>query len=180
MRKGYSMRYKVLKKQNNSATCFICGLSNVAGVQMKYYECENENGEHVLLGIIHPKQEHQSYPNRMHGGVAAAIIDESIGRALWLRSSEWGVTMELQTKYRKPTPLDRTLYVEGKLTKVSSRAFEAEGKLFYVDDDGKEIICVTGWGRYFILSIEQIAAEQLAPENWFYQEENLPEFLELK
>jgi acyl-coenzyme A thioesterase PaaI-like protein len=174
------MRYKVLRKQNNSAMCFICGLSNVAGVQMKYYECENENGESVLLGVIQPKQEHQSYPNRMHGGVAAAIIDESIGRAFWIQRKEWGVTMELNVKYRKPTPLDRTLYVEGKVTGVTSRAFEAEGKLFCIGDDGKQMVCVTGTGRYFILPVEQISEEQMSPENWFLDEEELPEFIELK
>jgi len=173
------MRYKVLRKQNNSAMCFICGLSNKAGVQMKYYECENQSGDRVLLGVIRPKQEHQSYPNRMHGGVAAAIIDESIGRAYWLEHKEWGVTMELALKYRKPTPLDRTLYIEGKLTKVGSRAFDAEGKLFYFDKDGKEVVCVAGNGRYMILPIEQIEPEQLAPENWFLDEEELPEFLDV-
>ena len=174
------MKYKILKKQNNSAMCFICGLSNVAGVQVKYYECENTAGERVLLGLINPKEEHQSYPNRMHGGVAAAILDESIGRALWLEREEWGVTMELNTKYRKPTPLDRALYIEGKLTKVSSRGFDAEGKLFYIDDDGNQVVCVTGNGRYMVLPVEQIAQEQLSAENWFLVEEELPEFIQLK
>lgn len=174
------MKYKILKKQNNSSMCFICGLANVAGVQMKYYECENESGERVLLGVIEPKEVHQSYPNRMHGGVAAAIIDESIGRAFWLEREEWGVTMDLNIKYRKPTPLDRTLYIEGKVTKVVSRGFDAEGKLFYIDDNGKEVVSVTGSGRYFILPIEQISGEQIAPENWFYKEEDLPEYIQCK
>jgi len=174
------MKYKIIKKQNNTARCFICGLSNVAGVQMKYYNCENESGEKVLLGIINPKDEHQSYPNRMHGGVAAAILDESIGRAFWLEREEWGVTMDLHTRYRKPTPLDRPLYVEGKLTKVSSRGFDAEGKLFYIDDDGNEVVSVTGTGRYLILPIEQISGEQIDSENWFYEEEELPKYLEIK
>jgi len=173
------MRYKVLKKQNNSAMCFVCGLSNVLGVQAKYYECENPAGEKVLLGVIKPKPEHQSYPNRMHGGVAAAIIDESIGRALWLERQEWGVTMELTTKYRKPVPLDRTLYVEGKLTKITSRAFDAEGKIFYINDDSKQVICVTGSGRYFIQPIEQIAGAALDDENWFLDQENLPEHIDI-
>jgi len=172
------MRYKVLKKQNNSGMCFICGLSNSAGVHMKYYECEKPDGERVLLGVIKPREEHQSYPNRMHGGVAAAILDESIGRAFWLESKEWGVTMELTTKYRKPTPLDRTLYIEGKLLKVMSRAFDAEGKLFYIDEGGNEVVCATGTGRYFILPVEQIAPEQLEPQNWFLDEEVLPEYID--
>lgn len=159
--------------------CFICGLSNAAGVRMKYYECENEDGERVLLGVIKPREEHQSYPNRMHGGVAAAIIDESIGRALWLEREEWGVTMELTTKYRKPTPLDRPLYIEGKLVKIMSRVYEAQGKIFYIGDDGEPVVCVTGTGRYYIMPIEQIAGAPLDAENWFYDEETLPEFIEL-
>jgi acyl-coenzyme A thioesterase PaaI-like protein len=173
------MRYKVIKKQNNSAMCFICGLSNSAGVHMKYYECEKPDGERVLLGVIKPREEHQSYPNRMHGGVASAILDESIGRAFWLERDDWGVTMELSVKFRKPTPLDRTLYIEGKLLKVTSRAFEAEGKLFYIDEDGKEVVCATGVGTYLILPIEKIAQEQLEPANWFYDDEKLPEYIDV-
>jgi len=173
------MRYKVRKKQNNSGMCFICGVSNTAGVQMKYYECDNEKGEQVLLGIIKPKQEHQSYPNRMHGGVAAAIIDESVGRALWLQRQEWGVTMELNVKYRKPTPLDKTLYVEGKLTKVLSMAYDAEGKIFYIGDDGKEVVSVTGRGRYYIMPIEKIAGAQLGGDDWFYVEEDVPAYIDI-
>jgi uncharacterized protein (TIGR00369 family) len=155
-------------------------MKNAFGVQMKYYECENENGEQVLLGIINPKQEHQSYPNRMHGGVSAAIIDESIGRALWLSRQEWGVTLELKVQYRKPTPLDRTLYVEGKVTKVLSRTYDAEGKIFYADDNGNQVVCVTGSGRYYIMPIEQIAGAPLNDEEWFYVEEDLPEYVEIK
>jgi len=171
------MKYKVLGKQNNSSMCFVCGMSNTAGLRAKFYNCLSPAGEPVLLGIIKPLDEHQSYPNRMHGGVSAAILDEAVGRALWVTSPGiWGVTMELTTRYRRPVPLDVPLYIECKITKVTHRGFDGEGRIF----TATEPACVTASARYMILPVEQISEEMINHENWFYVDEDLPEFIEIK
>ncbi len=51
------------------------------------------------------RPEHQSYPGRVHGGLIAAMLDELGFRALWVHDEETlGVTLKLETKYRKPVP----------------------------------------------------------------------------
>ena len=71
------MKYKVLKKQNVGKMCFVCGTENDLGLKTDFYELEN--GE--LVGICKFKEGHQSFPGRGHGGVSAALLDETIGRA---------------------------------------------------------------------------------------------------
>ena len=151
--------------------CFVCGVNNNFGVKAKFYNCENESGEKVLLTVIEPKDEYQSYPGRMHGGIASSLLDEGVGRAIHVTNPEiWGVTVDLNVKYRKPVPLDQTLYIESKITNLTNRAFDGEGKLFAKDG----VPLVTATARYLIIPPDKIAPEQMDERNWFYVDEEVP------
>ncbi len=71
-----------MEKQPNSACCFICGVENVAGVHVRFYNTVNEQGEPEVLARFTGQPVHQGYPGRMHGGVASGILDEVMGRAI--------------------------------------------------------------------------------------------------
>ncbi len=140
---------KVLKKQTNSHMCFICGIYNDSGLKTNFYEME----DNTLVALVKGKDIHQSYPNRMHGGVISALIDESVGRAIWIEEPEtWGVTMDLQMKYRKPVPLDEDLMVVSKITKNTRRVFEGTGYLI----NQKQQVLAEGNARYIKLSLNDI------------------------
>lgn len=140
---------KVLKKQTNSYMCFICGINNDSGLKAAFYEMEDG----TLITILKGKEIHQSYPNRMHGGIISALIDESVGRAIWILEPEtWGVTMDLQMKYRKPVPLDEDLMVVSKITKNTRRVFEGVGYLINKDNQ----VLAEGIARYIKLSLNDI------------------------
>ena len=72
------MERKVVAAQNISRMCLVCGAENPAGLQGRFYELDG--GE--LLGVFRPRQGHQSYPGRLHGGISSAVLDETIGRAI--------------------------------------------------------------------------------------------------
>ena len=143
------MKYKVLKKQENSSKCIVCGLNNKLGLKASFYELES--GE--LVALFTPLEEHQSYPGRLHGGITASILDETIGRAIMIKHENlWGVTIELNLKYRKPIPLDEELRVIGRITKDGSRIFEGTGEIILSTGE----VAVTATGKYFKMPIDKI------------------------
>jgi acyl-coenzyme A thioesterase PaaI-like protein len=141
--------------------CAVCGLDNPLSLKARFYELDN--GE--LLGVFMPRQEHQGYPGRMHGGIASAAIDETIGRAInILEPGTWGVTLTLSVRFRKPVPLDREMRAIARITSDSSRIFEGTGEI--VLDDGT--IAVEASGSYMKLPIHRIAegdvSDQIVPD----------------
>ncbi|MCL2587382.1 MAG: PaaI family thioesterase [Firmicutes bacterium] len=170
------MRLKVIKKQNNTRDCIVCGTENPIGLYARFYECLDQEGEPVLLTIFQTQHYHQSYPGRTHGGITSTLLDEAVGRAVAIPLPHaWGVTIELSIRFKLPVPLGEELYALTRVTKLTSRVFEGEGEVR--DKDGK--ILATATGRYLQLKPEQITPEGVTPENWFYVPEDLPEFIEI-
>ena len=154
------MHHHVEGKQENSKMCFVCGLKNVAGLKASFYKLDNNE----LVGVFTPGDEHQSYPNRMHGGVAAAILDETIGRTIIaLHDDEvWGVTVDLSLKYRKPVPLNVELRVRGRIVKDGGRIFEGTGEILLPDGS----VAVEASGRYMKFPIDKIADFDYEEQEW--------------
>lgn len=136
------MKYKVTKKQNNSNDCIVCGLNTSASLKAEFYELEND----TIVAIFTPKNQHQSYPDRMHGGMICAILDEVMGRGIQIGDpNAWGVTGSIEIKYKKAVPLNKEIKCVGKITSNRARIFEGEG--FIEDGDGN--ILATGKALYF-------------------------------
>ncbi len=167
------MKQKVKNKQNNSKMCFVCGMSNQLGLKASFYEIENDE----LVAIFTPKDIHQSYPGRLHGGIASTILDEAIGRAILMKDENmWGVTLELNVKFRKPVPYDEELKVVCKITKETSRTFEGEGRIVLPNGD----IAVIAEGKYFKMHVDKITDADFTEDQWFKVEnENDPKEIEV-
>lgn len=121
---------KVIKKQTNSKMCIICGMENPAGLHASFYEMEDNS----VVSLFQFKDIHQSYPERTHGGLICAMIDEIVGRALWVyEPTQWGVTTNLSMKYRKPVPYDTPLIAQGMIIDNKSRTFKGIGKIMDMD-----------------------------------------------
>ncbi|MDE6585001.1 MAG: PaaI family thioesterase [Anaeroplasmataceae bacterium] len=139
---------KVIKKQNNSKMCMICGMDNPFGVQAQFYELEDQS----VCGLFQFKEEHQSYPERVHGGMISAMLDELACRAYWvLEPTKLCVTLDLSTKYRKPVPYNTPLMGIGRIEKVTNRYFIAECKII-LDHE----ILAEGTIKYLIMPNEKI------------------------
>ncbi len=154
------MIHHVVGKQHNSKLCFVCGLKNKFGIQAHFYVTENQE----LIALFTPSEEHQSYPERLHGGIASAILDETIGRAILNRYEEemWGVTIELSVKFKKPVPLNEELKVIGRITTENSRMFEGTGEIVLKNGD----VAVTAWGKYMKVPINKITNFDLEENEW--------------
>lgn len=162
---------RVLGAQNVSRMCAVCGVENGSGLHARFLELEG--GE--LLGVFRPAPEQQGYPGRLHGGLASAILDETIGRAVSMSDpSAWGVTVELTVRFRKPVPLDGDVRALARITNDGGRLFEGSGEILL--EDGT--VAVEARGRYLRMPIESIAEGDFGSE-WFADERELPESVEI-
>lgn len=167
------MRYRVRAKQENSKMCLVCGLKNPFGLHSSFYELENNE----LLAIFKPMKEHQSYPGRLHGGIATAVLDETIGRAILIKNQDiWGVTIEFATRYRKPVPLTEEIRVIGRITNEAPRYFEGTGEILLGDGS----VAIEGHGKFIKLPLEKIADFDFEEQEWKVTPfPNDPEYVEL-
>lgn len=154
------MLHKIVGKQHNSKMCFVCGLKNMFGIKAHFYVTEKEE----LIAIITPSEEHQSYPGRLHGGIASAILDETIGRAILNKyeTEVWGVTIDLNVKFKKPIPLNEELKVVGRITNENSRMFEGTGEIILKDGE----VAVTAQGKYLKVPLEKITDFDREANEW--------------
>lgn len=168
------MKYKVNKKQQNSKSCLVCGLQNNFGLHASFYELDN--GE--VLAVFTPQVQHQSYPGRLHGGISSTILDETIGRALMISQPEqFGVTVEISVRFKKPVPLEEELRVIGRITSDSKRFYEGTGEIILADGS----VAVEAQGRYLKMPLAKIAEyDEEDEKNWQVVEKpDDPEFFEI-
>lgn len=151
---------KVIKKQENSKMCFVCGLKNDFGLHAEFFEVDQ--GE--VRAVFTPGVLHQGYPGRLHGGLAAAVLDEAIGRAANAGNggTAWYVTVELSLKYRKPVPLEDRVIAVGRITKNGGRFFEGSGEIRLADGS----VAIEATARYMNLPLEKIADFDAAEQEW--------------
>ncbi|MDR1094541.1 MAG: PaaI family thioesterase, partial [Clostridiales bacterium] len=158
------MNYKINKVQNVSRMCAVCGIENAGGLKTRFFEIDCE-GRPTLAGVPAALDVHQSYPNRMHGGLIGALLDETIGRAVQIRDEAlWGVTVELNLRYRKPVPLDAPIVVLGFITAETSRTFEGEGKII-LPATGDVLAFATA--KYVKLPPDRICGDDFLHTAWF-------------
>jgi len=154
------MNHKVTGKQHNSKICFVCGLKNSAGLKASFFETDSG----ALVALFTPRAEHQSYPGRLHGGIASAILDETIGRAINVGSDGeiWGVTLELTMTYKKPIPLDLELRAIGRIVEEKSRFYTGTGEILLPDGE----VAVSAVGKYLKAPLEKIADFDPVVNEW--------------
>lgn len=143
---------KVIRVQNNSKNCMICGMENPFGLKAPFYVLDDGS----VASVFSFKSIHQSYPDRTHGGMVSALLDELMGRALWVVEPEmFGVTTTLNITYRKPTPLDTPVKARAYLTFNSTRGMTAKGQIFDMNDN----LLVEGNAKYFKIPFKKMFGE---------------------
>ena len=137
-------------------------INNDFGLHAKFYETDANE----LVALINPSEQHQGYPGRMHGGIAATILDETIARSICNGKDEqiWGVTLELKTRFRKPVPLGQELKIVGRVTSEGNRSFEGTAEIILPNGE----IAVSAEGKYMKVNIERITNDLRANDDWFF------------
>lgn len=122
-----------MSRQPNSKMCFVCGLENPVGLQLKIYQTEPG----VIESIYSAPEHFQGYPGLLHGGIVATLLDEMSGRAHMGEdpsAPRFMFTARLEIKYRQNVPIGQPLKIIGRAGK--SRGKLAEGWAGIYDEHG--------------------------------------------
>ena len=142
---------KVIKKQQNAIDCFVCGKENDSGLKAEFFELEDG----TVVGLATAQSFHQSYPHTVHGGVSTALLDETLGRSIKTTEPEtWGVTLEMNVKFKLPIPYDEQIICVGRVTENGGKVFYAEGEVLL---SSGEVAAVAN-GVFYKMSAERLIA----------------------
>jgi len=103
-----------MNQQYNSASCFACGLENLSGLRLRFYD----NGKDQIFSHFTVDPQHAGHPGMAHGGIVAAILDEVGGRTVMISNPAcFFVTARMEVRFRQPVPVGTPLDAVGRLLK---------------------------------------------------------------
>lgn len=121
----------MLSRQPSSRDCFVCGVANPVGLHIHF----SSPGPGQVSAEYIVREEYQSYPGIVHGGIIAAMLDEAAGRAhMGDGATRFMYTAKLDVRYRKNVPVGRPLRLEGTAGDVHGRMASARSAIY--DQDG--------------------------------------------
>ncbi len=130
--------------------CFVCGHSNVHGLQVQFYV--EDNSVRVDLNFA---RHFNSFPNITHGGILSSILDEAMGWSAFIFSDieTFLFTRELTVTYKRNAPIGEPLLLIAEFVGAERGGmFSTKGKI--VDMDGK--IITASKGLFFPTSKEKM------------------------
>lgn len=98
--------------------CFACGVCNHSGLNLHF----NVDASGVASALWQPSSAFRSYPDRVHGGVIATLLDSAIVHALFARGVA-GVTAELTIRYLQSVNITDPVQVSGWVDSVRHGVF---------------------------------------------------------
>jgi len=101
--------------------CFACGRLNPSGLRLDF-EVSTDRATARYTGL----QRHQGYDGTLHGGVVTALLDETMGWAIF-HQGVWGVTAKLNVTFKRPVPVGEELVVTGEVLRDRGRGIETKG-----------------------------------------------------
>ena len=130
----------------HSTGCFLCGDENDCGVRLKFFVEDD-----AVCARIRLPRHFNGYRNMAHGGVLAALLDESMGWAATVfgGSQRMYLTGELTVKYIAPVPIGEEIEIRSRMVEDAGRIAYGEGEL---SSGGK--VCVRAKGKFFPMSRE--------------------------
>lgn len=103
--------------------CFGCGLDNPIGLHLDGFETEEDE----LVAAFTPRGGYQGFAGILHGGILAALLDETLAWTAMMLEGRYVVTANLELKYRKPAPTDQPYELRGRIDERRGRRLRLSG-----------------------------------------------------
>ena len=111
--------------------CFACGEKNPIGLHLHFFETADG-----CLSFFTPSHEHQSYNDRMHGGLIMTLMDEVMGNYLFLKGGIPAYTCKMESRFRQPILIGETVLItceevrrKGHLIVMSAKITKEDGTI---------------------------------------------------
>ena len=108
--------------------CFGCGRDSPIGLKLDM----KMEGDHCVAYFT-PKAEHESYGDRMHGGLTSTLLDEVMGDYVFRIAGKPAYTARLEIRFRSAIRIGETVKVEGWPEVHRGRLFIMKGKITHAD-----------------------------------------------
>jgi len=132
--------------------CFVCSPDNPIGLHLDFYL-----DDQTIKASWNPQDNYQGYPNVVHGGIQATLMDEVASWAVYAVLGTGGVTYRLDIHYKKPVLIDK-----GKIN-LTAKIIGQKGKIASIRTclyDGANVLCSEGTVYYYTFP-ENIAQEKM-------------------
>lgn len=111
--------------QNLHRDCFACGICNPLGLRLHFQV--REDG--IAAAVWSPTPDFSSYPDRVHGGIIATLLDSAMVHALFARGIA-GVTVESKIRYRKPMKLFEPVHISGWVESLRHGVYLCQAEIY--------------------------------------------------
>ncbi|HEY4692202.1 MAG TPA: PaaI family thioesterase [Bellilinea sp.] len=148
------------QKQPSARFCFVCGVENQHGLQLKFYDTAPGCVESNLIVPEH----FQGFPGIAHGGVLASALDEAATRTILGAngSRRMVVTASLEVRFRKPCPLNTPLKLIGQVNEDKGEIILASSRI----EDESGAILATAKAVLVEAPADLTRKIELQPEDW--------------
>ena len=126
-KRGITLREWERKPEYNM--CFACGTNNPIGLHMHFFAIPQG-----ALSVFTPTHDHQSYNDRMHGGLIMTLMDEIMGNYLFLTEGKPAYTGKMESRFRQPVIIGETVLItcqevkrKGHLVVLEAQVQKADG-----------------------------------------------------
>jgi uncharacterized protein (TIGR00369 family) len=103
--------------------CYGCGDLNPESLGITF-----EVDGLKVTGRFTGRKEHQGFPGVAHGGLAATVMDEAMGWAMYAAGA-WAMTARLEVKYRRPIPLEEEVIVTAETVRDRGKRLEVVSEI---------------------------------------------------
>ncbi len=122
--------------------CFGCDPNNSHGLQLKFYE----DGEYVC-SEWNPCGHFEGYPNILHGGIQATLLDEIAAWTVYIKEKAACVTAKMNIKYKKAVFTNTgNLLIRGKVLETKRNLCTIETELL----NSSQEICASAEVTYYL------------------------------
>ena len=134
----------------NYPECLICGSIHPTSLKAQFYR----DGDKVIATCT-PRKCHAGYAGIIHGGLQGSLLDEALGRIVTSITHKLVFTGTLETRYKKPLPVDTNIIIEAWMNpehRHPALYWEASGEIWNAE---KTILYTTAKGKFFKIPDDQ-------------------------